>query len=110
MSNRCAWQLQRCLEVDRRCAVLITDLNNDNRKDYVVFRVGNHSDRSMAVFQQTGTEWEVAGNFQAIPPANFESIEQIEALLEKGDYATPNSSWKDLRLGEHTHHLDLDQF
>lgn len=105
LSARGEWQTKRCLDIDKRCAVLVIDLNEDNRQDYIVFRVNATWDRSTTVFEQTEAGWKSAGRLAATPPETFDNLEQIEAFLDKGDYAMIDNPWRNLRINGRLQHF-----
>ena len=99
------WLLKRCLEPAQRCAVLAIDLNRDNQKEYVVFRVASRWDQSTAVITRVDHEWRLAGTLEADQRKRPESFEELKAHLEKGDYAVADSQWRNLQIGGRTQHF-----
>lgn len=94
------WQTKRCLNVGERCAVLIIDLNRDNREEYIVFQVKAAWDRNTAVFEKTDAGWKSAGHLVAESSEGLD-LKQIEAFLDQGDYAVVDSPWRNLRINRH---------
>src|SRR5581483_4496913 len=45
IGNSASWQIKSCLNAGQRCALLAIDLNDDRRKDYVLFRVTSRYER-----------------------------------------------------------------
>jgi len=103
MSRGAAWQLQYCLAPNQRCAVLVIDLNQDRRKDYVLFRIAQRWERFAAVFIREDRAWRLAGHLD-VGNSNEapSSLELLEAQLAKGDYAVMENPWHNLRIGKHT--------
>jgi hypothetical protein len=95
------WQLRDCLDVGQRCLLLVADMNHDKRNDYVVFRIGRY-DRIAGVYTDSDKGWEFAGTFNLWFQKNPVTIEELETLLAKADYALPESPWRNLKIGNVT--------
>ncbi len=102
MGKDAHWQLKQCLEAGQHCVVLAVDMNRDNRKDYVVFRItGEYYDGFAGVYAKLDKGWEFAGSFYLQGPGK-PPIEELEALLAKADYTLADNPWHNLKIGRHT--------
>ncbi len=100
MSPRSPWQLKTCIASGHRCAVLAVDLNQDRRKDYVVFSYTLY--RFAVVLTPVDKDWRLAGVLHGSYPQQPQSLAELEAQLSKGNYAVTDNPWRNLRIGGET--------
>ena len=95
------WQIKHCIAINQHCAVLALDLDNNRVAEYMVFNNNN----SIVVYGQKQQKWQQMGLLHRTAGVRYENetLEQIEEVLAKGDFAAVDRSWRDLRIGEDKH-------
>lgn len=93
-----------CFAAGSHCAVLAIDLNADRRNEYVLFSNNNRWAQEKRVYARQAQAWQLVGRLGE--PGSGADAREIEAALERGDYAAVASPWQDLRVGSSKQQFD----
>ena len=102
LTHKGDWRLRGCFGVNQYCPVLALDINNDGRVEYLVFSIDNDFEHAVAVFSHP-QQWRQVGWLNRLSTSADESQALLEQTLARGDYATVQSPWRDVRVGRFRH-------